>query len=344
MSQTVLVVDDSPLIRRVVSDWIKAEDGLTLVGTASNGEEAVKLAQELRPDVITLDVEMPVKDGLTALREIMTLCPSRVLMVSSRTVQGADTTLAALEGGALDFVAKPNGSSSTAFLQTREELIAKIRGVQRAAIPKTRVRVAQKAVLPVSATDRTVLIASSTGGPAALATLWQSLPKGFPAPILMVQHMPAGFTASLAKRLDSMGTVPCREAKHGDTITPGVALLAPGGQHMVVESGGVLSLNTEPAIHGVRPAADFLFESAAEVLGAASLAVILTGMGKDGAAGALKLKHKGATVLGEDESSCTIYGMPRAAKEIGAVDLEVPLDQMGAAIVERLKRGMARAS
>jgi two-component system, chemotaxis family, protein-glutamate methylesterase/glutaminase len=344
MKQKVLIVDDSPFIRRLLTDWIKNEADFEVVGTAANGNEAVALANQLKPDVITMDVEMPIRDGISALEEIMDVCPTAVLMVSSITTQGAAATLRALELGAYDFVTKPQGSNSLKFIGSKDELVEKLREAKSAKLHKTLRRSAPVKAADGTGKDRVVLIASSTGGPRALANLWEGLPKGFEAAILMVQHMPAGFTESLAKRLDSMGTVPCREAKHGDVVTPGQALLAPGGKHMIVRSSGQIELTNEPPIHGVRPAADHLFLSAAGVFGKQALGVVLTGMGKDGAEGAVTLRKVGAKVYGESEDTCTIYGMPKAAKNLDGIDAEFGIHEMASAIVAGLKERNRRAA
>jgi len=343
MKTRILVVDDSPFIRRLITDWVKAEDDMDVVGAAKDGQEAVELARQLRPDIITMDVEMPNRDGLSALEEIMAKMPTPVLMVSSVTTQGAAATIRALDLGAVDFVTKPQSSTSIKFLGTRDELIAKIRACRSAKLGVARKRVVTASRIS-GGNDRVVVIASSTGGPRALATLWESLPKGFPSAILLVQHMPSGFTESLARRLDGLGTVPIREAKDGDSVEPGQALICPGGKHMVVKKGGIIELNEEPSIHGVRPAADYLFLSAAGVYGSKVLGVVLTGMGRDGADGAATLRRSGAVVYGESEETCTIYGMPKAALTAGGINAEFPIHEMGAAICAGLKDQMKHAS
>ncbi|MFQ3588293.1 MAG: chemotaxis response regulator protein-glutamate methylesterase [Fimbriimonadaceae bacterium] len=344
MSTRILIVDDSTLTRRMLADMLSGEPGFEVVGFAADGEEAVSAARDLRPDVITLDVEMPRRDGLSALKEIMRGRPTPVIMVSSLTMQGAEATLSALEAGALDFVTKPADGSFAALKQVKDELILKIKNARTARL--TARPAAPQPMAKVSATsDKIVLVASSTGGPRALQILWQSLPVGFPAPVLLVQHMPAGFTDNLAKRMDRIGTVPIREAKPGDRIKPGEALLAPGGMHMRIGKAGSLEFDHEPPLHGVRPAADCLFESAARHYGNRCVAAVLTGMGRDGAQGALEIRQAGGYVLGESESTATIYGMPRAAKENGAVHAELPIQDIGAAITAAVTAGrVARAS
>lgn len=321
----------------MIGDWLKQEPGIEVVGQCKDGEEAVEQAIALKPDVITLDVEMPRKDGITALQEIMEKAPTAVLMVSSVTTEGAKLTLKALELGAVDFVTKPQGGSSLKFVMAQDELIGKIRAAKSAKLSILKPRVTQSAPA-VNKTDLVVAMASSTGGPKSLAELWKSLPKRFSAPILMVQHMPEGFTASLAQRLDHIGTVPCKEAHDGDSIAPGLAIIAPGGRHMTVTSKGIIKLDDRPTIHGVRPAADYLFQTAAELYGRRLVGVVLTGMGRDGADGAVAIRKAGGFVLGESEETAVIYGMPKAAKEAGGVDAEFPLHEMGHALCGVLSR------
>ena len=331
----VLIVDDSPFIRRMISDWLKPEPDIEIVGQCKDGNEAVEMTKSLKPDVITMDVEMPKRDGISALREIMQECPTAVLMVSSVTVEGAKLTMKALELGAVDFVTKPQGGSSLKFVEAKEELISKIRATKGVRLSPFKQPLAKVGQVRRN-TDRVFVIASSTGGPKALASLWTALPKDFPAPILIVQHMPEGFTASLAQRLDSLGTVPCKEATERDKVTRGLALLAPGGKHMTVDKDGKIVLDTRPSLHGVRPAADFLFETASEVYGNKVVGAVLTGMGRDGAAGAVAIRNAGGFVVGESEETTAIYGMPKAAKEAGGIDAEFPLYEMAHALVSRL--------
>lgn len=343
MSLRVLVVDDSPFIRRILSDWIAADPDLELAGTARDGMEAFHLAAALKPDVITLDVEMPICDGITALPKLLKHCNS-ILMVSSITTQGADATIKALELGAYDFVTKPQGSSSLKMLSSKDELLAKVKIAKelkfqrRIAAPKEPARI-QKLT-----TDKIVVIASSTGGPGTLTELFQRLPKGFPAPILMVQHMPQGFTASFARRLDSLQTVPCMEATDGEKIVAGLSLIAPGGRHMVITRDHRIALNDDPNMHGTRPAADPLFHSVVKEYGSRVVGVVLTGMGKDGAAGAKEIVDAGGYVIGQDAATSTIYGMPKAAFEAGGISIQLPIQEIADHLVQVVTKGVARAS
>lgn len=344
MKTRIVIVDDSPLIRQVLADIVRAEPDMEVVGTGRNGEEAIALARDLKPDAMTLDVEMPRMSGLEALGRIMEANPTPVVMVSTLTSSGAAATIAALEKGAVDCVCKPANGSFPALRQVRDELLSKLRAAAQAKVGKVVRRIAPAAAPHVKHTDRIVLIASSTGGPKALCHLWESLPKGFNAPILIVQHMPAGFTEGLAKRLDAIGTVACKEAKEGDRLVPGLALMAPGGRHMTVDARGEVRLNDDAPLHGVRPAADFLFQSAAKHFNSRCVASVLTGMGKDGAEGALAIRNAGGTVFGESEETCTVYGMPRAAMAIGAVHAEVPLGEMAHVLTAALSGRLAHAS
>lgn len=346
MKIRVAIIDDSPLIRQLLKDILESAPDIEVVALGRNGEDAITIAAEVRPDVMTLDVEMPRMSGLDALRGIMAKTPMPVLMVSTLTHRGAATALECLDIGAYDVIGKPMNGSFTAIRQIQDDLLAKVRMAKEAKIACVRKPLlgsttpapAKPTALPPTLvkSDRVVVIASSTGGPKALGTLWANLPKAFPAPIVIVQHMPAGFTESLAARLDRIGTVSCREAAMGDSLQPGQALVAPGGFHLRMIRNGQIKLDEEPSIHGVRPAADYLFESAAEVFGRKVIGVILTGMGRDGAEGAVKIKAAGGTVFTEHESTCTIYGMPRAAVQAGASDMQVPIQDMAMAITAAL--------
>lgn len=327
----VLVVDDSPLIRQILVDMLRKEPDIEVVGYARDGEEALLRIAETNPDVVTLDVEMPRLDGLGCLRELMKTRPVPAVMVSTLTSAGTATTLEALAIGAVDFVCKPNNGSLSTLRGVRDELVEKVRGAKGARVTRS-FRPIPKAAPTPTKTDRVALVASSTGGPRALAAMLEGIPQGFAAPMLIVQHMPAGFTGPLAKRLNEVGPMTVREAKPGDRMEPGVALIAPGGRHMTVRPDGVLAFDDGPSIHGVRPAADRLFFSAAEAFGRRCVVAVLSGMGRDGADGALAIREKGGAVFAESEETCTIYGMPKAAVAAGAVERSVPIDRMGDAI------------
>ena len=347
----VLVVDDSAFMRHAVGRLIGEAGDLVVVGSASNGEEGLRAASELRPDVITLDVEMPVLDGPGMLRRLMVANPTRVVMLSSLTTEGAAVTLDALDAGAIDFVAKPGGSLSIDVGRVGQDLVAKIRaaaGMSEASFLAHRSRVARRAALrPAPAAPsaparsarvgavtarRLVVIASSTGGPSALNAVVPLLPAGLAAGVLIVQHMPAGFTASLADRLRAVGRIPVHEAAANDLITDGEALLAPGDFHMISSASGRIQLSSLPPVNAVRPAADVTLQAVAPVWRDRILCVVLTGMGSDGREGARAVKAHGGTVFAQDRDSSAVWGMPGSVVEAGLADRVVTLDRMADAI------------
>lgn len=329
----VLVVDDSATARTMLSRIIDAEPALTVCGTAGDGAEAAALARTLRPDVITLDVEMPGVDGLRGLERIMQESPAPVVMISALTRAGAAATVRALELGALDFVAKPIPGAG-GLQSIAAEIVRKVKQAAR----HRRMPIAQARPSPVATPPRwarrIVVIACSTGGPAALRTMLTALPPRFAAPIIVVQHMPAGFTAALAERIQNAGPLPAAEAQDGDAIAPGRVLVAPGGYHTTLVRPGIIKLDTTPAQHGVRPAADVTMASAAASFGAAVVGVVLTGMGHDGTRGASAIRASGGHVIAEAASTCVVYGMPRSVAEAGAADRILPLHNVAQAIVE----------
>jgi two-component system, chemotaxis family, protein-glutamate methylesterase/glutaminase len=351
MSIRVLVVDDSAFMRRVITEAIAAEPDMEVVGQAVNGLDALTKVEQLQPDVLTLDVEMPEMDGLTALRHLMARYPRPVVMLSSLTQAGAVTTIRALTIGAVDFVAKPSGAISLDFHRVREELVNKVRVAAKARIGRPAlapvaqpVAVAPKKLeLPArphvarSGFERLVVIGSSTGGPRALGTVVPELPADGRTAYLIVQHMPAGFTKSLAERLDASSPLHIREAATGDVLAADTALVAPGDFHLRVNASGLIELDqTGPRVHGVRPSVDVTLFSVAQHFGRRTLAAILTGMGSDGAAGAASVRDAGGLVMAEDESTCVVWGMPRAVVERGVADRVVPLDHIAPSIVEAL--------
>jgi two-component system chemotaxis response regulator CheB len=325
----------------VIGEAIASQPDMELVGTAINGLDALLKVEQLQPDVLTLDVEMPEMDGLTALRHLMARYPRPVVMLSSATQAGGVATVRALSIGAVDFVAKPSGAISLDFQRVRDELLAKLRVAAGA-----RVRHVVPAVRPTPPTanhraarsgfDRLVVIGASTGGPRALGMLVAGLPDDGRTAYLIVQHMPAGFTKSLANRLNTLSPLSVREAAAGDHLTAGTALVAPGDHHLRVSASGVIELDESQRVHGVRPSVDVTLVSIAPHYGARTTTAILTGMGRDGADGAAAIHHGGGFVLAEDESTCVVWGMPRAVVELGVADRVVPLDGMASAIVEAL--------
>lgn len=355
---SVLVVDDSAFMRKIISDLFAEQADFNVVATARNGKEAVEKVQTLRPDLVTMDVEMPVMTGLEALAHIMGQTPTPVVMISSLTREGGEATVKALELGAVDFVAKTAGPISS-IQQIREEILSKCRAAARVNVARLihkPVRQPLPSALPavqqpatvigksmpfVGKGDRVVAIGTSTGGPRALQEILTRLPADFPCGIVIVQHMPPGFTKSLADRLNSICQIRVREAADGDVITAGLALIAPGDRHMVVErqaSGYVVSLNCQPPIGGHRPAVNPLFESVAQQCGVRSVAVILTGMGQDGAAGMKSIKQQHGYTIAEDQSTAVVYGMPKAAVEGGSVDKIAPLGEIAEEIIKVVTR------
>lgn len=332
--QRVLIIDDSPFIRKLLSDWISEQPDLEVAGLARNGELGIQMAKELKPDVITLDVEMPVMTGLEALSHLVEL-NIPILMCSSVTTEGATATMTALDQGAYDFVTKPEGGASLKFRGVKDELLDKIRAARY--VTKRKKFTINKIEDRLGKSDKILLIASSTGGPSTVAKLFEALPRALPVPIVIVQHMPKGFTASFAQRLNDIGTVACREAVEGDPLIPGQALIAPGGIHLKISHRGRIRLEDGDNLHGVKPAADYLFQSGAENLGNKCIGLVLTGMGKDGAEGAVAIRKAGGYVLGENAQSCVVYGMPKAAKEAGGIDQEFSLEALPGEIVKRIK-------
>jgi two-component system chemotaxis response regulator CheB len=342
-------VDDSALMRRVIWGLLEEDPEIQVVGSAVDGLDAIEKIPTLKPDVVTLDVEMPRLDGLQTLGYLMSEHPVPCVMLSAYTPRGAETTLKALDFGATDFVQKPSGAISLNLERVREELLGKIKvaksidlkrlpfkGAQASGAVKT--TAPQK---PASPVDRgsVVAIGTSTGGPRALHSLIPALPKGLPAPVLVVQHMSAGFTKSLAERLDRESQLRVKEAVADEKLEAGVVYLAPGDFHMQVQrkaDGVYVTLDQRPPVLGVRPCVDNLFLSVAEAYGPKAVGVVLTGMGRDGAKGLKAMKTKQAVTLAQDEASSVVYGMPRAAFAAGCVDKVLDLGAIAPAIVELL--------
>jgi two-component system chemotaxis response regulator CheB len=336
----VLIVDDSALVRQMLSQMLSSDPEVEVVGTAADPLIARQKIKELNPDVVTLDIEMPNMDGLSFLEKIMRLRPMPVVMVSSLTQKGAEVTVQALEMGAVDFVAKPTIDVRHGLQEKAEELLLKVktaalsRVVPRSDAPPRRVAVA--AGPSYRATDRLVAVGASTGGVEALKELVCALPADGPA-MVITQHMPGHFTASFAKRLNAAAALAVAEAQDGMRILPGHVYIAPGDHHLrVIGSGSTLTcrLDDGPLVSGHRPSVDVLFTSVAEAAGRNAVGIILTGMGKDGAEGLKRMKDAGAVTIGQDESTCVVYGMPKAAKALGGVQTELPLGQIAGQIIE----------
>ncbi len=341
-------------MRKLISELIDGTEEFRVVGTARNGIDALKQIHALDPDIVTLDIEMPELDGIQALGYIMSETPRPVVMLSATDVRGSeDLTLRALELGAVDFVRKPSGPISLDLATVRERLVDALRASRMVNLRGVRALARPKAGAPAraasSSTDvacRAVVIAASTGGPRALAEVIPLLPAALDACVLVVQHMPKGFTASLAARLDSMSRLPVAEAQHGEPVRHARVYLAPGGMHMRVARGDLgvsISLDATPPIWGVRPSADPLFRSAALAFGPDVVGVVLTGMGRDGADGLRTIRDHGGGAVVQDRATSIIYGMPQAALAAAGADRVVPLGQVAGAITELLARGRAVA-
>ena len=339
----VMVVDDSAFMRFSITKHLNLTPNIQVIVTASDGREALELLKTYKPDVITLDVEMPRLDGLSTLKEIMAHYPCPVIMLSSLTKEGATETIRALTLGAVDFVQKPENKINIS--EVMNEVVSKIIKVVNAkiySIPIVQPKEAEfqkkeKKVRPLTSSDKILIIGSSTGGPRALNTLVPELEK-IPAAVMIIQHMPVGFTHSLAERLDAVSKLMIKEAEPGDQLEVGKALLAPGGFHMVLDSDKRIALNQNPTVHGVRPAIDVTMFSAVQHFGKSVVSVILTGMGVDGTSGSALVHSSGGYVFAEDESTCVVYGMPRSVYEAGAVDTVLPLPELASAIMDHLNK------
>lgn len=384
MAVRVLVVDDSGFFRRRLTEILSADRRIEVIGTASNGQEAIDKALELRPDVITMDYEMPVMDGISAVKQIMLRCPTPVLMFSSLTHEGARVTLDALEAGAVDYLPKNFEDISRNPQKVRELLCDKVQAISRsnrrglasrlplssgrgslatastppaatplsrqtrvvrprvtAPVPPPAATAATPAAAPPVAPSRVqrkayklVAIGTSTGGPVALQQVLASLPASFPAPIVLIQHMPGTFTRAFAERLDKLCNIRIKEAEDGDILKPGHALLAPGGKQMMIDARGQVRILPGDERLNYKPSVDVTFGSAAKVYQDKVLAVVLTGMGADGREGARLLKAAGSQVWAQDEASCVIYGMPMAVVKAGLADQIYSLNDVGPALVE----------
>ncbi len=334
----VLIVDDSALIRGIMKEIINSQPDMETVGAAPDPLAARDLIKQTHPDVLTLDVEMPKMDGLDFLERLMRLRPMPVVMVSSLTERGSEITMRALELGAVDFVTKPKVSIQSGMHDYAELIADKIRTAARARI-QTRVasRPAQLAALrsPLVSSEKLIIIGASTGGTEAIKDFLVQLPPDSPG-VLITQHMPEGFTRSFANRLDKLCRIAVKEAEGGERVLPGHAFLAPGHSHLLLTRSGanyVTRLDQGPPVNRHRPSVDVLFNSAAAAAGKNAVGVILTGMGKDGAAGMLAMKQAGAYNLAQDEASCVVFGMPKEAIAVGATHEVAPLHELPARVM-----------
>jgi len=348
VSVRVLIVDDSGFFRRRLTEMLNSDKRLEVVGEAADGQEAITQARKLKPDVITMDIEMPVMDGITAVRKIMNRNPVPIIMFSSLSREGAQATFDAMEAGALDYLPKNFAEISTNREEVTRELCARV--WQLGSHRRSRAPVAAAAKKPVTTTQQSkpaavvhdkplrkgqvklVAIGTSTGGPVALQDVLTKLPESFPFPLVLIQHMPASFTPAFAKRLDGMCNINVKEAADGDLLQAGTAYLAPGGMQMkIVSRGGSYRIRIEESTAGqnYKPCVDITFSSLAEAAPGASLSIILTGMGADGTEGARELKRGGSVIWSQDEASSVIFGMPMSVAKAGLVDRVLPLQRIG---------------
>lgn len=340
----VLIIDDSALIRGVMRAIINNQPDMEVVGVAPDPLVARDLIKQTNPDVLTLDVEMPRMNGLEFLEKLMRLRPTPVVMVSTLTEKGSDVTLKALELGAVDFISKPRLGVTEAMADLEQEIADKIRAAARARIRRHSSATAEPGgPRPLtghilSTTEKVVFIGSSTGGTEALKEVLSRMPAQSPA-IMMTQHMPESFTKSFAARLDSLSAMTVKEAEHNERILPGHAYLAPGHSHLLVRKNGAYyytELSQAEPVNRHRPSVEMLFGSAARVVGQNAIAVMLTGMGRDGASAMLEMRKAGAYTIAQDEASCVVYGMPKAAVEVGAVQEIAPLADIAGCILRHL--------
>ena len=345
----VLIVDNSALMRDLIGSMLSKDPGIEVVGAAPDPLVARQMIKDLNPDVLTLDVEMPRMDGIAFLEKLMALHPMPVVMISSLTQEGADATLQALELGAIDFIAKPAVNLQAGLLAKQAEVIAKVKAaaqvhVRRLVAPAAGEAVPVKRPASYASTEKVVIIGASTGGVEALNFILQRMPADSPA-MLITQHMPETFTATFARRLNNTTAIQVAEATDGARVLPGHAYIAPGDRHLRLGRSGanyICIVKGTERVSGHCPSVDVLFHSAAELAGKNAIGVILTGMGKDGAEGLLAMRRSGASTLGQDEASCIVYGMPKAAFDIGAVEAQVPLSRMTQEILHRAAAGGKR--
>lgn len=348
MAIRVLIADDSALMRKKLSDILSSDPEIEVIDTAKNGHDAVEKVKHYKPDVITLDIEMPDVDGLTALGYIMTEMPTPVIIVSAYALYGGKNAIKALELGAVDIISKPSGEISLDINKVGADLIAKIKTAAKVDVRKIKEIFNKKIYRPKEiktlphSFKKVVAIGSSTGGPSALAEVMPYFPAEIPATFLIVQHMPPEFTRSMAERLNWQSKLKIKEAQNGDQLYPGQALVAPGDYHMIVEhdelveGGAVVRLTKTDKVCSVRPSATVMMNSVAHVFGSNVVGVVLTGMGSDGAEGMQAIKQAGGRTIAQDKDSSVIFGMPKASIDKGVVDVVTPLSHIGIEIIKML--------
>jgi two-component system chemotaxis response regulator CheB len=349
----VLIVDDSAFMCRVLRDIISADPQLEVAGQGRDGREAVSLAESLQPDVITMDINMPHVDGLQATELIMSQHPRPIVIVSSESREGAASTLRALELGAIDFVPKPSSGIDLDMRSVRDDLTRKLKMAAKVRVVRTATRTKVPAAPASSAPGKNarsaadasnggrmpiVVIAASTGGPAAVTKVIETLPRDLAAAVILVLHMPAAFTSQFTAQLSEVSALPVKEAAPNEMPQPGAVYVCPGSSHLRLSSQGRIQLDEGPRIDGYRPCADVAFESVAAYAGALAIGVVLTGMGNDASKGVVAFKSKGGCIFAQDEASSMIFGMPAEAIKTGAVDQILPLREIGAAIEKRVAK------
>ncbi|MFD2638293.1 protein-glutamate methylesterase/protein-glutamine glutaminase [Piscibacillus salipiscarius] len=335
----VLVVDDSAFMRKMITDMIQTSKGMSVVDTARNGQQALDKIRSLKPDVVTLDVEMPVLDGLSVLREIMNTEPIPVIMLSSLTQHGADATIKSMELGAVDFVSKPSGSISLDIDNVKEELINKIHMAYQANLQKKPAHYQVKNTKQFLYHRNLIAIGVSTGGPKALQILLNQLPQELASPVIVIQHMPASFTKSLARRLNQLSSLTVKEADHGEILKQGTVYIAPGGKQLTVKKvGQTLVINIDLSPTGIKhtPSVDYTYHSLSKLSDFNLINVILTGMGSDGTNGLKQIKQSQPShyIIAESEETSVIYGMPKSAIENVGADAVLPINKIGEALTE----------
>ncbi len=345
---TVLIVDDSALIRQMLTTMLESDPDIKVIGAAPDPITAREMIKRLNPDVLTLDIEMPKMDGIAFLEKIMTLRPMPVVMISSLTQEGADVALRALEIGAVDYIGKPTSDLRAGLEKKAAEIISKVKAASKAKVmPYNATPTARKPITfgTFKSTEQIILIGSSTGGVEALREVICVLPPDSPA-VMITQHMPATFTTSFAKRMNDISKVTVCEAAPNQRVLPGHVYIAPGGRHLELARSGanyICKIHDDPPVNGHCPSVDVLFSSGAKIAAANAVGVILTGMGRDGAQGLLALREAGARTIGQNEATCVVYGMPRAAYEIGAVEKQYPLTQIAGGIFNCLAKHDTKA-
>lgn len=333
----VLVVEDSAFMRKVITEILDEDPEIQVVDNAINGLDGVKKASLLKPDVITMDVEMPNMDGIEAVKKIMKTNPTPIIMISAYTKKGAQKTIETLIAGAVDFVEKPGGPISLNIRDIKDEIIKKVKIASKANIKTT----TKRKIISVDKkkmSDSLVMIAASTGGPKIITSIFKKFPRDFSAPIVVVQHMPASFTKAFAKRLNEHSSISVMEGKEGISLKKGKAFIAPGDFHLEFTQDRRIILNKKPALHGVRPSADITMNSASDNFDGNLIGVILSGMGKDGSIGVRNISKRGGYVIAQDKDTSVVYGMPKSAIDSGCVDLVLPANEIADKLISLVKK------